>query len=236
MKDFIPRQAAPIKGRGTSENPSNRFEKTERLAEEAIWETARVKTQYIDDTSRTIIAYNRSPDVPFEASLNVYRGCEHGCVYCYARPTHEYLGYSAGLDFETKIIVKRNAPTLLKAELVHPNWQPKVLAMSGVTDPYQPVERLLKLTRACLEVLLHFQNPVAVVTKSSGVMRDIDLFTRLAQKQAAAVFISITTLDNQLHQKLEPRATPPGKRLAALEALSRAGVPPESCLHRLSRD
>jgi len=190
-----------------------------------IWEASDATTQYIDDVSKTIITTNKSPDLPFSASINVYRGCEHGCVYCYARPTHEYLGYSAGLDFENKIIVKRNAPQLLSAELSHPRWQAKVLMMSGVTDAYQPIERRLKLTRACLEVLSAFRNPVAIVTKNSAVIRDIDLLSQLAEHQAVSVFISITTLDAKLHQKLEPRAARPEKRLAALEALSAAGIP-----------
>jgi len=225
MTRRTPDKSRFIKGRGTAQNPPNRFENMQRLPEDGLWEDTHPKTQYIDDTARTMITYNRSPDIPFEASINVYRGCEHGCIYCYARPTHEYLGYTAGLDFETKILIKRNAPALLKAELAHPRWRPKVLAMSGVTDPYQPVERRLKLTRGCLEVLRDFRNPVALVTKSSGVLRDIDLLSELSAFQAVAVFISITTLDSQLHQKLEPRAARPEKRFTALEALSQAGIP-----------
>src|SRR5205814_4999455 len=182
-------------------------------------------TQFFKDNSDSIINYNDSPDVGFEASINPYRGCEHGCIYCYARPFHEYLGFSAGLDFETKIMVKENAPELLRRELASPKWKPKVIALSGVTDCYQPVERKLKLTRRCLEVLAEFRNPVAVVTKNHLVTRDADVLSELARHRAAAVFISLTTLDSSLTPKLEPRASLPKHRLAAIEALNRAGVP-----------
>jgi len=182
-------------------------------------------TQFLSDSSRSIIAYNDSPDVGFDASVNPYRGCEHGCVYCYARPTHEYLGFSAGLDFETKIMIKEQAPELLRKELSSPRWEPKVLALSGVTDCYQPVEKRLKLTRRCLEVLLEFRNPVAVVTKNFLVTRDIDVLAGLARHECAAVFISLTTLDEKLSGLMEPRASRPSRRLAAIETLARAGVP-----------
>src|SRR5262249_55421391 len=155
------------------------------------------------DTSRTIIAYNDSPDVGFAASINPYRGCAHGCPYCYARPTHEYLGFSAGLDFETKILVKENAPELLRRELSSRKWQPQVLGMCGVTDAYQPIERHLKLTRRCLEVLAEFRNPVGIVTKNALVTRDLDLLTELASHRAAAAFLSVTTLDATLQRALE---------------------------------
>ena len=177
------------------------------------------------DTSRSIIATNDSPDVGFDASLNPYRGCEHGCVYCYARPTHEYLGFSAGLDFQTKILVKEDAPDLLRRELSSPRWQPQVIAISGVTDPYQPVERRLEITRRCLEVFVEFRNPVAVVTKNYLVTRDLDLLGELARHQAASVFLSITTLDGSLSRIMEPRTSHPERRLAAIEALSGAGIP-----------
>jgi DNA repair photolyase len=163
--------------------------------------------------------------VGFEASINPYRGCEHGCIYCYARPTHEYLGFSSGLDFETKIMVKEDAPKLLRAELSSEKWQPKVLAMSGVTDPYQPIERRLKITRGCLEVLTEFSNPVCIITKNQLVTRDIDLLGELARHQASAVFISLTTLDTALRKVMEPRTAPPAARLATITALSRAGIP-----------
>jgi DNA repair photolyase len=163
--------------------------------------------------------------VGFDASLNPYRGCEHGCIYCYARPTHEYLGFSAGLDFETKIMVKADAPQLLRRELSSPKWKPRVLAMSGVTDCYQPVEKKLELTRRCLEVLLEFRNPVTIVTKNYLVTRDIDVLSELARFQCAAVFISLTTLDEKLSGLMEPRASRPARRLAAISALSKAGIP-----------
>src|SRR3972149_6473562 len=161
----------PLRGRGSVANPKNRFESIELVPEPAeIDQVSSPSTQFHTDSSKTIIAYNDSPDVGFDASINPYRGCEHGCVYCYARPTHEYLGFSAGLDFETKIMVKEKAPELLREELSSPKWGPRVLAMSGVTDCYQPIEKRLKLTRRCLEVLLEFRNPVVIVTKNFFVL------------------------------------------------------------------
>ena len=183
------------------------------------------KTQFLQDLSQTIISYNNSPDISFDASINPYRGCEHGCSYCYARPFHEYLGFSAGLDFETKIMVKPNAPELLQRELSSPKWKPQVLAMSGVTDCYQPIERRLQLTRKCLAVLAGFRNPVSIITKNYLVTRDIDLLSELAAHQAAIVHLSINSLDADLARRLEPRAASPKLRLAAVEALSKAGVP-----------
>src|SRR5258706_99772 len=153
------------RGRGSAGNPKNRFEKVERVAEDAD-ETSSPATQFLPDSSKSIIARNDSPDVGFDASINPYRGCEHGCAYCYARPTHEYLGFSAGLDFETKIVVKYHAPELLRAELASPKWKPQVIAMSGVTDCYQPAERKLQITRRVLEVFAEFRNPVAIITKN----------------------------------------------------------------------
>jgi DNA repair photolyase len=182
-------------------------------------------TVLFKDTTRTVIAYNESPDVGFDASVNPYRGCEHGCIYCYARPTHEYLGFSAGLDFETKIMVKEDAPALLRNELASPRWKPQVLAMSGVTDPYQPMERHLRLTRGCLEVLAEFRNPVGIVTKNQLVTRDVDLLSELAQYRAAAAFVSLTTLDADLARRMEPRASTPQRRLDAIRALRLSGVP-----------
>ena len=179
----------------------------------------------LPDRTRTIIATNDSPDVGFDASINPYRGCEHGCAYCYARPTHEYLGFSAGLDFETKILVKYDAPALLRRELMKPSWEPKTIAISGVTDAYQPAERKFRITRSCLEVLAEFRNPVAIITKSRLVARDADLLAELAGHQAAAVFLSVTSLDADLARSLEPRASSPSARLEAIAALSKAGVP-----------
>ena len=185
----------------------------------------RIATTYLKDGSRSIIARNSSPDVPFDTSFNPYRGCEHGCVYCYARPTHEFLGFSAGLDFETKIMVKEDAPDLLRQELASPRWRPQVLGVSGVTDPYQPVERKLEITRRCLAVVGEFRNPVAIITKNSLVRRDIDLLSRLASDRAAAVFVSITTLDAELVRRMEPRTSHPRQRLETLRALADAGIP-----------
>jgi DNA repair photolyase len=183
------------------------------------------KTQFLRDFSQSIISYNDSPDIPFNASLNSYRGCEHGCSYCYARNTHEYLGFSAGLDFESKIMVKENAPELLRRELSSPKWKPQTLAMSGVTDCYQPIERRLELTRRCLAVLAEFRNPAVIITKNFLVTRDIDLLTELAAHRAVAVLLSINSLDSELARQLEPRAASPKLRLAAVEALAKAGIP-----------
>lgn len=219
--------SSPNPGRGAAANPPNRFQKIE-LERDADWnpeEDPLPRTVFLKDHSSTVITYNNSPDVGFEASINPYRGCEHGCIYCYARPTHEYLGFSAGLDFETKIMVKQDAPKLLREELSSPRWTPRVIAMSGVTDCYQPVERRLKLTRGCLEVLAEFRNPVAIITKNNLVTRDIDVLGELAASQAAAVFISVTTLDVELKKFMEPRTSPPAARLAAIRALSAAGIP-----------
>jgi DNA repair photolyase len=213
--------------RGAPENPPNRFEKI-LLEPDADWnpeDDILPRTQFFKDHSKSVIAHNDSPDIGFQSSLNPYRGCEHGCIYCYARPTHEYLGFSAGLDFESKIMVKEDAPELLREELSSPKWQPQIIVMSGVTDCYQPVERKLKLTRRCLEVLLEFRNPVAIITKNSLVARDIDLLSELARHQCASVCLSITTLDNDLRRVMEPRTSPPPARLAAIRKLAAAGIP-----------
>ncbi len=217
----------PVHGRGSSFNPINRFENIELVPEppDDIDEVSSPITQFLSDSSKTIIAFNDSPDVGFDASVNPYRGCEHGCIYCYARPTHEYLGFSAGLDFETKIMVKEQAPEMLRRELSSPKWKPKILALSGVTDCYQPVEKKRRLTRRCLEVLLEFRNPVVIVTKNALVTRDIDVLSELTRYQCAAVFISLTTLDTKLSSSMEPRASRPARRLAAISALSQANIP-----------
>ncbi len=219
--------APTVRARGAAENPPNRFEKIS-LERDPDWndpDEPAPQTQFFKDHSDSIINTNDSPDVGFEASVNPYRGCEHGCIYCYARPFHEYLGFSAGLDFETKIMVKENAPELLRRELLSPKWKPKVIALSGVTDCYQPVERKLKLTRRCLEVLAEFRNPTAIVTKNHLVTRDVDVLKELARHNAAAVFVSVTTLDAELRKVMEPRTSPPAGRLSAIETLSKAGVP-----------
>jgi DNA repair photolyase len=217
------------RGRGAAENPPNRFE---RLAIDVDDEsepppdgTPLVPTQFFRDVTRTIIARNDSPDIPFAASFNPYRGCEHGCIYCYARPTHEYLGLSAGLDFETRIFVKEEAPRLLRETLSRPSWKPEALALSGVTDPYQPVERRLELTRRCLQVLAEFRNPVGVITKSALVLRDADVLADLAAHSAADVAVSITTLDEHVRRAMEPRTATIDQRFEAIARLNAAGVP-----------
>src|SRR2546429_3531232 len=228
-----PQSHEAIRGRGASWSPANRFERlhvdlTDPDAVDACCETEetpRPRTQYFRDATKSIITRNTSPDVGFETSLNPYRGCEHGCIYCYARPTHEYLGFSAGLDFESKIIVKPNAPELLRAELESPRWQPQTLVLSGVTDPYQPIERKLQITRGCLEVLAHFRNPVAIITKNHLVTRDIDLLRELPTCNAVAVNVSVTSLDQNLQRELEPRTTSPRGRLDAIEQLREANIP-----------
>src|SRR5437588_6927698 len=191
--DELPQSLAPVRGRGASWSPANRFEKLHvDLTDVDVVdvdpdaeEQPRRATQYFRDGTKSIITRNSSPDVGFETSLNPYRGCEHGCIYCYARPTHEYLGFSPGLNFESKIMVKTNAPELLRAELASSRWQPQTLVMSGVTDPYQPIERKLRITRGCLEVLAEFRNPGAIITKNRLVKRDIDLLCELASFNAA---------------------------------------------------
>jgi DNA repair photolyase len=221
-----------LHGRGTAVNPPNRFETLRIEAdfehvegdEEYLDRLNRPVTQYLVDTSQSIIASNDSPDVGFSHSINPYRGCQHGCIYCYARPGHEYLGFSAGLDFETRIMVKPRAAELLREELASPRWKPTLLAMSGVTDCYQPIEKTLRVTRACLEVLAECRNPVGVITKNHLVTRDIDLLSELAKFDAARVFVSVTTLDEKLTAKMEPRTSVPKRRLAAIEALAKAGI------------
>jgi len=217
----------PVRGRGSTSNPKNRFETVERIPEppDDSDEISSPSTQFFPDTTKSIIAYNDSPDVGFDASINPYRGCEHGCVYCYARPTHEYLGFSSGLDFETKIMIKEDAPELLRKELSSLKWRPQVVALSGNTDCYQPVEKKRGLTRRCLEVFLEFRNPVVIVTKNHLVTRDIDVLSELARYQCVGVTISLTTLDAKLAALMEPRASRPARRLAAIKALSEAGVP-----------
>ena len=218
---------APVRGRGTGSNPKNRFYRrsVELDPEAADPEAPLPRTQFIKDTARTIISRNDSPDVGFEFSINPYRGCEHGCIYCYARPFHEFLGFSPGIDFETKILVKEEAPALLREELSSPKWKPTPIVMSGVTDCYQPAERKFALTRGCLQVLAEFRNPVVIITKNHLVTRDIDLLSDLARRKAASVVLSITTLDPELARQMEPRTSTPARRLAAIEALAASGIP-----------
>ncbi|MGA3065739.1 MAG: PA0069 family radical SAM protein [Tepidisphaeraceae bacterium] len=225
--DSIPPVPLSIRGRGAAANPPNRFETmdVEPDPESFDPDSPAPKTIYLKDTTRSIIARNDSPDIGFSASINPYRGCEHGCAYCYARPYHEYLGLSAGLDFETKILVKESAPALLRHELSSRKWQPQTLAISGVTDCYQPVERKLQITRKCLEVLAEFRNPVVVITKNALVRRDIDILRSLAEHQAVAVLLSITTLDAGLTRLMEPRTSVPRDRLEAIAQLAAAKIP-----------
>jgi DNA repair photolyase len=218
---------SPVRGRGSASNPKNRFESIETVLEPAedSDQISSPHTEFFPDHSKSIIAYNDSPDVGFDASVNPYRGCEHGCVYCYARPTHEYLGFSSGLDFETKIMVKEDAPELLRRELASRSWKPQLVALSGNTDCYQPAEKKKQLTRRCLEVFLEFRNPVVIITKNFLVTRDVDILTELARFDCIGVTISVTTLDHQLSSLLEPRASRPARRLAAIKTLAQAGVP-----------
>lgn len=223
------------KGRGTVSQPGNRFERLRiELDPSAFEELSRIDPDFVpirpetrcyNDDSQSIISKNASPDLGFDFSVNPYRGCEHGCSYCYARPYHEYLGFNAGLDFETRLMVKQNAPDLLERELARPGWVPRNLACSGVTDCYQPAERKFEITRECLRVLKDFRNPVGIVTKNALVCRDIDHLAELARFGASAVAISLTTLDRDLAGQLEPRASRPGARLKAIGELSDAGVP-----------
>ena len=220
----------PPDSRGAGFNPANRFSAVHREVDPDIAdldpaEEPAPRTQFIADQTQRALTRNDSPDVGFTWSLNPYRGCEHGCAYCYARPTHEFLGFSAGLDFETRIVVKERAPELLREELSASSWRPDTIALSGVTDCYQPVERRLRITRRCLEVLAEFRNPVGIVTKNALVARDVDVLAELARHQAVVVMISLTTLDPELRGRLEPRTSPPAARLAAIRTLSAAGVP-----------
>jgi len=224
-----------ISGRGALENPAGRFETLSvEMDIEAAMEVdedgnpiplRQLKTEVFIDKTRNILSSNDSPDIGMDATLNPYRGCEHGCIYCFARPTHEYLGLSAGLDFETKIFAKPHAAKLLEEKLKSPRYEPKVIFMSGVTDPYQPLEKKLKITRSCLEVLADFCHPVSFITKNHLVTRDIDLLSRLAAINAVSVNMSVTTLDRHLCRIMEPRASTPALRLKAIEALAKAGVP-----------
>ena len=214
-------------GRGTNQNPAGRFEKIEYVPEpdDDRENDTRPATEFFIDTSKSIISYNESTDIYWDASLNPYRGCEHGCAYCYARPSHEYLDLSAGLDFETKIFIKPDAPKLLRETLSSKKWKPQIIILSGNSDCYQPVEKKLKLTRGCLEVLYEFRNPVHIVTKNKLVTRDIDILSKMAEKNLTAVFFSITTLNNRLASVLEPQTTKPKLKLKAITELTEAGIP-----------
>jgi len=231
IQRFPSRQAA---GRGAVSNPGVRYEPHAAAPFDDGWETLsqdvgellpRLHTTLTRDSTRSAISWNTSPDIGFDRAVNPYRGCEHGCIYCYARPTHAYLGYSPGLDFETKLVFKPDIGELLEKELRKPGYVPRTLALGSNTDPYQPVERTLKLTRSVLEVLDRFNHPVGIVTKSSGVLRDLDILASMAKRNLARVHISVTTLDARLARVMEPRAATPARRLHAIAELTRAGVP-----------
>jgi DNA repair photolyase len=230
---------APIKGRGSLTNERSRFEawRRERVFDDLgddephrqesaePQERPRPRTTVWMQQARSIISTNKSPDVPFDASINPYQGCEHGCVYCFARPSHAYLGLSPGLDFETRLFAKKNAAALLEAELSNKRYVPKVIVLGANTDPYQPIEREYKITRSILEVLERHNHPVSITTKSGIVTRDIDIIERMARKKLARVFISITSLKNDIARTLEPRASAPARRLSAVRQLADAGIP-----------
>lgn len=221
----------PIKGRGSVSNKTSRFDQLQRVSFDDEWSTdgdqapPRPATTVSMETAKSIISRNDSPDIPFEQSINPYRGCEHGCIYCYARPTHAYLNHSAGLDFETRLYAKGNAAQLLRATLSSPSYVPKLIALGANTDPYQPIERRLGITADILAVLEEFNHPVAITTKSASVTRDIQLLERMAGKNLVRVFMSIGSLDKEIARTLEPRASAPGARMDAVRTLSQAGIP-----------
>jgi DNA repair photolyase len=227
MDDPLPDQ--PRKGRGAVSNAAGRFEPRGSVRVDDGWhrepddDLPPLRTSVTNDASRTVISRNESPDIPFAQSINPYRGCEHGCVYCYARPTHAYLGLSPGLDFETKLFAKPDAAKLLAAELRKPGYRPMAIALGTNTDPYQPVERTHRVTRDILETLAAFSHPFSIVTKSDLVVRDLDIIAPMAARKLAHVFVSVTTLDRDLSRTMEPRASAPHKRLAAIKALADAG-------------
>lgn len=231
-------QAAPIKGRGSLSNPASRFQAHARSAVSDDWAwpqvpeagqqprpTVRPATTVAIETARSIISRNTSPDIPFDQSVNAYRGCEHGCIYCYARPSHAYLDLSPGLDFETRLYAKRNAPQVLRQELSRPGYRPQLIAMGTNTDPYQPIERRMRITAGLLEVFDEFSHPVSITTKSAMITRDIPLLSRLARRNLVRVLLSIGTLDRELARRMEPRASTPAARLEAMRALKEAGIP-----------
>jgi DNA repair photolyase len=220
-------QLVPLRGRGAAANPPNRFEPIEYLPDPDAYEADQPPppTQLFKDTTRQILARNNSPDIGFNVSINPYRGCEHGCIYCYARPTHEYFGLSAGLDFETRIFVKLDAAPLLRGEFLKKSWTPQIIMISGVTDCYQPAERRLQITRSLLAVFAEFRNPVSLITKNHLVTRDVDVLADLARDNLVSVSVSITSLRNEIQRVLEPRTSVPARRLAAVETLASAGVP-----------
>ena len=214
-----------------TDNPASRFDKLiydsgDGFAQPDTGnEAGTAPTEFYRDPSRRAVAWNESPDLPYRAGLNPYRGCVHACSYCYARPSHEYLGFSAGRDFERKILIKEDLPAVLRSELSAPGWKPQVVSIGGITDPYQPIEHKTRLTRRCLEVFADLGNPVSLVTKSTLVRRDLDLLQALAGRDLVHVYISITTLDREIQRNLEPLAAAPSQRIAAVETLAGAGIP-----------
>ena len=225
----VPNRTAPLKGRGALSNADGRFESRthERVDDgwDSLAELPVVATTVTVDASKSILTYNDSPDIGFDRSINAYRGCEHGCIYCFARPTHSYLGLSPGLDFETRLFAKPNAASLLEQELRHRNYQCRPIALGTNTDPYQPIERQWRITRQILEVLAAFKHPVTILTKSALIERDIDLLAPMAAANLVQVHLSVTTLDTALARRLEPRATAPLRRIAAIRKLNAAGIP-----------
>ena len=227
---MFPAMSKPMPHRGALSNATNRFERLTAEACDDGWDLGEedlpsLRTEVIEDATRGIITRNTSPDVPFDRSINPYRGCEHGCIYCFARPTHAYLGLSPGLDFETRLLVKPDAPALLEQELSNPRYRPAVIAIGTNTDPYQPIERARRIMRGCLEVLAAFNHPVMITTKGALVARDIDILAPMAARRLATVNISVTTLDRDLCRRLEPRAATPQARLDTIRRLSEAGIP-----------
>jgi len=232
--DVIAPPLAAIKGRGSLSNERSRFEAWRRervyddvgIDEDGLPEqAAKPRTTVWMQQARSIISTNQSPDIPYETSVNPYQGCEHGCIYCYARPSHAYLGLSPGLDFETRLFAKKNAAELLEKELGSKSYVPKIITLGSNTDPYQPIEREYKITRSILEVLERHQHPVNIITKSGVVTRDIDILERMAEKKLARVFVSITSLKNEIARTLEPRVSSPARRLATVKRLTEAGIP-----------
>ncbi len=231
LRTLSGKHADAHKGRGAGVNPEGRFEQVEREAFDDGWQTgmeaepAALKTVVTDEHAKSILSRNDSPDIPFTQSINPYQGCEHGCIYCYARPSHAYRNLSPGVDFETRIFAKVNAAALLRAELSRPGYRCELIALGANTDPYQPAERERRITRGILEVCAEFNQPVGIVTKNAMVERDIDILAPMAELGLAEVFVSVTTLDHQLARRMEPRCTAPARRLQAVRALSQAGIP-----------
>ncbi|WP_420587001.1 PA0069 family radical SAM protein [Ruegeria sp.] len=218
-----------VKGRGATTNSAGRFEQFETVACDDGWDIEEdlppLRTDVRDEVARSVINYNRSPDLPFDRSINPYRGCEHGCVYCFARPSHAYLGLSPGLDFETRLIARPNAPQVLRKELSSKGYKVATIALGTNTDPYQPIEKVRGITRGCLSVLQEFNHPIGIVTKGALIERDVDILAPMAEKGLVRVGISLTTLDADLSRRMEPRAPSPQRRLAIIRRLTGAGVP-----------